>query len=79
MIFMRRVCLLTAAIVIAFVGINTSESAQKGHAHKAPHGGVVQETEGIHAEFLIDKSGQPKLYLYDKSMKPIERSDAEAS
>ncbi len=48
------------------------------HGHKSPHGGIVQEADGIHAEFLIDKTGEPKLYLYDKAMKPLERSDLEA-
>lgn len=47
----------------------------KGHGHKTPHGGMVREGEGIHAEFLIDKSGQPRVYLYDKSMKPSGRTD----
>jgi hypothetical protein len=69
---------LTVALVIGLSGADFSHAAEKGHAHKAPHGGVVQEAAGVHAEFLIDKSGQPKIYLYDKSMKPIERSDAEA-
>jgi hypothetical protein len=69
---------LNAAVVIVLSGASFSDAAEKGHAHKAPHGGVVQEAEGIHAEFLIDKSGEPKLYLYDKSMKPLDRGDAEA-
>ncbi len=55
-----------------------ADSLAQDHGHKTPHGGIVQEAEGMHAEFLIDKSGQPKLYLYDKSMKPLERSDLEA-
>ena len=45
---------------------------------KGPHGGVVREAEGMHIEFLIDKNGTPKLYLYDKAMKPLERRDLEA-
>lgn len=48
------------------------------HGHKSPHGGIVQEADGIHVEFLIDKTGEPRLYLYDRSMKPLERSDVEA-
>jgi len=32
----------------------------------------------MHAEFLLDKSGQPKLYLYDKQMKPLDGSNLEA-
>jgi hypothetical protein len=55
-----------------------SDLASEGHGHKTPHGGIVQEAEGIHAELLIDKTGQPNLYLYDKAMKPVERSDLEA-
>jgi len=78
MIVVRKILLLTAAIVIALAGKTFSAAAEKEHGHKTPHGGVVQEAEGIHAEFLIDKSGQPKLYLYDKSMKQLERSDVEA-
>jgi hypothetical protein len=38
----------------------------------------VQEAEGMHTELLIDKSGQPKLHLYDKAMKPIEPGNLEA-
>ena len=78
MIVVRKLLLLTAAIVIVLAGKTFSAAAEKEHGHKTPHGGVVQEAEGIHAEFLIDKSGQPRLYLYDKSMKPLERSDIEA-
>ena len=74
----RNFLLLTVAIVFALAGKAFSDAAEKEHGHKTPHGGVVQEAEGMHAEFLIDKSGQPKLYLYDKSMKPLERSDLEA-
>ena len=47
----------------------------KGHGHKTPHGGLVQEAEGMHAEFLIDKNGEPRLYLYDKAMRLLGRSD----
>jgi hypothetical protein len=68
---------LIAAIAIALVGFVSVQAAEKGHAHKAPHGGVVQEADGVHAEFLIDNSGQPNLYLYDTSMKPLARNDVE--
>ncbi len=47
-------------------------------AFSGPHGGVIQEAEGMHAELLIDKTGQPKVYLYDKAMKPLEHSDMQA-
>ena len=45
---------------------------------KGPHGGIVREAEGMHIEFVIDKDGTPKLYLYDKAMKPSARMDLEA-
>ena len=67
---------LTFAMTVSAQAFATQES--KGHEHKSPHGGVVQEAEGIHAELLIDKTGQPKVYLYDKAMKPLERSDMQA-
>ena len=52
--------------------------ASKEHGHKSPHGGAIQEAGGMHAEFLLDKSGEPKLYLYDKAMKPLEKTDLQA-
>jgi hypothetical protein len=67
---------LTFAMTVSIQAFATQES--KDHGHKSPHGGVVQEAEGIHAELLIDKSGQPKVYLYDRAMKPLERSDMQA-
>lgn len=73
----QRAWPLIAAFVIALAGFVSVQAAEKGHAHKAPHGGVVEEADGIHAEFLVDKSGQPTLYLYDKSMKPLTRNDVE--
>lgn len=55
-----------------------ADSVAQDHGHKTPHGGIVQEAEGMHAEFLLDKKSEPKLFLYDKAMKPLERSDLEA-
>jgi hypothetical protein len=74
-----RVCFViffTLAMVFSTQAFPAQES--KGHEHKTPHGGIIQEADGIHAELLIDKSGQPKVYLYDKAMKPLERSDMQA-
>jgi hypothetical protein len=63
---------------IAFsVAVYAGEAA-KEHGHKSPHGGVIQETDGMHVEFLLDKNGEPKVFFYDKAMKPLERSDLEA-
>ena len=66
------------AVAVAFNTKAHSNAVSEGHGHKTPHGGIIQEAEGMHAEFLLDKSGVPKLYLYDKAMKPLERSDLQA-
>ena len=77
---MHLVRYLIIAFTLSVVASNPLLAAQVApdHGHKTPHGGIVQETEGMHAEFLLDKSGVPKLYLYDKAMKPLQRSDLEA-
>lgn len=69
---------LFGLIVLTIVVSNPILAVAQQHGHKSPHGGIVQEAEGIHVEFLLDKSGEPKLYLYDKGMKPLERGDLEA-
>ena len=66
------------AFAMIFSNQAVADEDPKGHAHKTPHGGLVQEAEGMHAEFLIDKSGEPKFYLYDKDMKSLNRGDLEA-
>jgi len=63
---------------IAFSVVLYAGEAAKEHGHKSPHGGVIQEKDGMHVEFLLDKNGEPKLFLYEKAMKPLERSDLEA-
>src|SRR3972149_7839041 len=73
--FLTKLLFVPVAFVIALSGQVFSDPVGKDHGHKTPHGGVVKEAEGMQVEFLIDKSGQPKLYLYDKAMKPIERSN----
>jgi len=77
MTLIERSWSLIPAVAVALALSVSAQAAQKGHTHKAPHGGVVEEADGVHAEFLIDNSGQPTLYLYDKSMKPLNRSDVE--
>jgi hypothetical protein len=77
--FVRKIWFVFFLVLgFATVRLANADQDSKGHGHKTPHDGLVQEAEGMHVEFLIDKSGQPKLYLYDKSMKPLERSDLEA-
>lgn len=63
---------------IAFSGAAYGGAASKEHSHKTPHGGIIQEADGMHVEFLLDKNGEPKLFLYDKAMKPLERTDLAA-
>ena len=73
--------IIPCVLFMVAVAVSTkahSDLASEGHGHKNPHGGIVQEAEGIHAELLIDKTGQPKLYLYDKAMKPFGRGDLQA-
>lgn len=75
--YFKMVTFLFLSFVIVFSGAVYAGEAIKEHGHKTPHGGIVQEAEGMHAELLIDKSGEPKLYLYDKAMKPMDRTDLE--
>ncbi len=69
---------LFGLIVLTIVVSNPILAVAQQHGHKSPHGGIVKEAEGMHVEFLLDKGGEPKLYLYDKGMKPLERGDLEA-
>jgi len=71
--FLRELFFLFLIFASAFPGQALADTMSKGHGHKTPHGGIVRETEGIHAEFLLDKDRNPKLYLYDKTMKPLKQ------
>ncbi len=75
MILLREHFALLLIFALAFPSQALADTASKGHGHKTPHGGIVREAEGIHAEFLLDQDGNPKLYLYDKTMKPLKRGD----
>jgi hypothetical protein len=66
--FPRECFIIFTALAVIFSAQAFAAQESKGHGHRSPHGGVIQEAEGIHAELLIDKSGQPKVYLYDKAM-----------
>ncbi len=63
--FKMFVFLFLSSIALS-VAVYAGEAA-KEHGHKSPHGGVVQETDGMHVEFLLDKNGEPKVFLYDKA------------
>ncbi len=73
--FLRALFFLFLIFALGFPGQALTDTMSKGHGHKTPHGGIVREAEGIHAEFLLDKDGNPKLYLYDKTMKPLKHGD----
>jgi hypothetical protein len=64
-------------LAIALLNQAFADPVSKGHTHKTPRGGIIQEAQDMHFEFLIDKNGQANLYLYDKAMKPLERTDLE--
>jgi hypothetical protein len=66
------------SLFLLFFGQVYADPAGKDHGHKTPHGGMIQEAEGMHAELLIDKVGQPKVYLFDKAMKPLDRADIQS-
>jgi hypothetical protein len=76
--YLRASIIIFAVAMLIISNQAFADQDSKGHAHKTPHGGIVQEAEGIHAELLIDKFGRPKVFLYDKTMKPLERSDIQA-
>ena len=70
-----------ALLLVVSVALSSpvfADAVSKEHGHKTPHGGIVREADGMHAEFLIDKNGEPRLYLYDKAMKPLGRGDFQA-
>jgi len=76
--YFKMAILFFFSFLVASSGGVYAGAGSKEHGHKTPHGGIVKEAEGMHVEFLIDKGGQPKLYLYDKAMKPLDRTDLEA-
>ena len=76
--FLRACFIIFFAFATILSNQAFADQDPKSHAHKTLHGGIVQEAEGMHAEFLIDKSGEPKFYLYDKAMKPLEGGDMQA-
>ena len=76
--YRQRIIVLLISFAFMSLKLVHADPAGKEDAHKTPRGGVVQEAEGVKAEFLIDKDGQPKLYLYDKAMKALEREDIPA-
>jgi hypothetical protein len=64
------------ALTIGFIDPAFADPGAK--IRKGPHGGVLQEAAGMHAEFSLDKSGQPRLHLYDQTMKPLNPGELPA-
>ena len=62
---------LFSGLVVGFNSWALADPVDKGHVQKSPHGGILQEADGMHAELVIEKNGLPKVYLYDKAMKPL--------
>ena len=73
--YFKMVVFSFLSFLIVSSGTAYADEPGKEHGHKTPHGGIVREAEGMHVEFLVDKNGEPKVYLYDKSMKPLNRTD----
>ncbi len=73
--FLRAFLAQFLVVALAFPSQALAGFGPKGHGHKTPHGGIVRNAEGINAECLLDKDGKPKLYLYEETMKPLERGD----
>lgn len=73
--FSKALFALFLVFALTFSSQALADPVPKGHGHKTPHGGIVREAEGIHAEFLLDKDGNPKLHLYNNAMKPLKRGD----
>jgi hypothetical protein len=76
--FLRTWFILFAIVVMIISNQAFADQDSKAHEHIPVYGGLIQEVEGTHAELLIDKFGRPKLYLYDKAMKPLEGTDIQA-
>jgi hypothetical protein len=72
MTFRRKMLLVAAGIVLILAYKSVSEAAENGRGHNTPHGGVVHQADGMQVEFLVDKNGEPKCYLYDQTMKTLE-------
>ncbi len=56
------------------------EHGKKGHAHKAPHGGIVQTVGRYHLELVV-KDTEINVYLLDdkENTLPVDRREAKAA
>ena len=78
MTFREKLMLVAAGIVLILAYKSSLEAAENEHGQNTPHGGIVQQAGEMQVEFLVDKNGEPKCYLYDQTMKALERSDIQA-
>lgn len=51
-------------------GDSHDHAAAGGHAHTAPHGGLVETTTGGHVELVADASGKFQVWLLDAQLAP---------
>ena len=72
---LRRTTLVASAIVLVLTGNTVSDAVDNEQGIDTPHGGVVQQGNGMQVEFRLDKNGKPKAYLYDQAMKALQRSE----
>jgi hypothetical protein len=75
---LRRFFLIQIVFFLALSAQAISAMPAQEHAHSAPHGGVVKEGGGMHLELVVDKNGQPTIYVYDNAMKPLTQGDLQA-
>lgn len=80
---MRLYQVLAVSLVVATALISTgSQAGEPGHAHAAPHGGVVTTIGQNHAELVFDPiSGKMELYILgddESKTAPIEASELKA-
>ena len=48
-------------IVLTIVVSNPVLAVAQHHGHKSPHGGIVQEAEGTHIEFLLEAESRSSI------------------
>jgi hypothetical protein len=76
--FLSRFVMVPVFFLISFHPAVAALAAQE-HSHEGPHGGIVAEADGMYLEFVVDKNGEPSLYVYAKGMKPVAWPGLEAN
>lgn len=64
---MKRYCFFTLMLLLAMGFVQAGEDDHhkkgEGHAHAAPHGGIVKTIGDHHAEWVVDHDGKVHLYI----------------